>query len=198
MGLEVEIVEKGALNGLDLDAVKNLSPGPADRILVTRMKDGTEVKLAEKHIIPRMKNAMGELEEDDVEFIILLCTGDFSEIDSSKILLRQDRIIKNAVNAILGKGKLGIVVPSSDQIQTAGNKWETTNLDVIFETLSPYSCTEQQIIEKADKIKNEDVDIIVLDCIGFDQKTKTIFRDITKKPVLLPRTLIGSVLREII
>ena len=53
-------------------------------------------------------------------------------------------------------------------------------------------------IETANKIKNKNVDLIVLDCIGYTKRIKTIFGDITKKPVLLPRTITGTVLKELI
>jgi protein AroM len=42
------------------------------------------------------------------------------------------------------------------------------------------------------------VDLIVLDCLGFNKKTKSIFREVTGKPVLLPRTLVARIAREII
>ena len=59
LGPNIEIVEKGALDGLDLEDVKKFYPGPNDYILVTRMRDGTEVKIAEKHVIDRMKRWSG-------------------------------------------------------------------------------------------------------------------------------------------
>jgi protein AroM len=52
--------------------------------------------------------------------------------------------------------------------------------------------------EKALKLKSADVDLIVLDCLGFNKKTKAIFREVTGKPVLLPRTLVARIAREII
>ncbi|MFQ5824780.1 MAG: AroM family protein [bacterium] len=195
---EVEIVEKGALDGLNLEDVKDFYPKPSEYTLVTRMKDGTEVKIAEKHIVPRIKNCILELEEKGAELLILLCTGEFPEIESKKILLRPDRILRNMVRGILEKGKLGVIVPSADQIQTMEKKWKRNNLNVVSEAVSPYTGTEIDIIETANKIKNFNVDLIVLDCIGFNRKTKAIFREVIKKPVLLPRTIIGRIAREIV
>jgi len=53
IGFEVEIEEKGALDDLTWEEVKDLYPGPDDYILVTRMRDGRVVNVAERHIISK-------------------------------------------------------------------------------------------------------------------------------------------------
>ena len=198
LGPEVEIVERGALDGLSLKEVNEFYQGEAGQTLITRMKDGTEVKITKKHIVPRMKNCILELEGKGVEISILLCTEDFPEIESQKILLRPDRVLQSMVKAILKKGKLGVIIPSLDQIQATKKKWDSTGFSVVVGAISPYTGTEKEIIEIANKFKNLKVDLIILDCIGFNRMTKVVFRDVTKKPVLLPRTIIGRIAREIV
>jgi protein AroM len=198
LGPEVEIVERGALDGLSLKEVNEFYQGEAGQTLITRMKDGTEVKITKKHIVTRLKNCILELEGKGVEISILLCTEDFPEIESQKILLRPDRVLQSMVKAILKKGKLGVIIPSLDQIQATKKKWDSTGFSVVVGAISPYTGTEKEIIEIANKFKNLKVDLIILDCIGFNRMTKAIFRDVTKKPVLLPRTILGGIAREIV
>lgn len=199
LGHEVEIVERGALDGLSLKEVNDFHPGPPSPILITRMKDGTEVKITKKHIITRLKNCILELEAKGVEISILLCTEDFPNIESRRILLRPDKILRSMVKAILKKGeRLGVIIPSLDQIQTTKRKWDGTGFSVVVEALSPYTGTEKEIIEIANKFKKLKADLIILDCIGFNRMTKAVFRDVTKKPVLLPRTIVGRIAREIV
>ncbi len=198
LGTGIDIIEKGALDELSLEEVINFQPATTDSTLVTRLRDGTEVKIAKKHVIPRLKNCIFELEEKGAEIIILLCTGVFPEFESRKILLRPNRIIKNIVKGILKKGKLGVIVPSRDQILRVEEKWGRTNIEVISESVSPYTSTDKEIVEKAKKMKNFNTDLIILDCIGFKRKIKAIFRDITKKPILLPSTTIARIAKEII
>jgi len=198
LGPSVEIVEKGALDGLDLEQVKNFYPRPNDYILVTRMRDGTEVKIAEEYLTERMKRCISEFQAEPVEIIILLCTGEFPEIESKKILLRPDRIMLHMVQSLLDTGRLGVIVPSPDQIPALKRRWEKTHLEVVAEAVSPYTGTYEEFKEKANKIKTSDVDLVVLDCMGFSQETRALFREIIKKPVLLPMTLIGRIAREIV
>jgi protein AroM len=198
LGPEVEIVERGALDGLSLKEVNEFYQGEAGQTLITRMKDGTEVKITKKHIVTRLKNCILELEGKGVEISILLCTEDFPEIESQKILLRPDRVLQSMVKAILKKGKLGVIIPSLDQIQATKKKWDSTGFSVVVGAISPYTGTEKEIIEIANKFRNLKVDLIILDCIGFNRLTKAVFRNVTKKPVLLPRTIIGRIAREIV
>jgi protein AroM len=198
LGPGVEVIETGALDGLSLEEVKDFYPEPTDFTLVTRMKDGTEVKVAEKYIIPRLNNCISGLENKGTEILMLLCTGEFPGIESKRILLRPDRLLGNIVKGILEKGRLGVIVPSPDQIPTVEKKWGRSNLYVVSKAVSPYTGTGKEIIETANKVKNFNVDLIVLDCIGFNRKTKSIFREVTKKPVLLPRTILGRIAREIL
>lgn len=198
LGPEVEIIEKGALDGLNLEEVRRFSPGPDDYILVTQMRDGTEVKIAKKHVIERMKRCIGEFQAEPVEIIILICTGDFPEIESGKFLLRPDRVMVHVVQSLLRAGRLGVVVPSPDQIPSLGRRWEKTGLDIVAEGVSPYTGTDEELREIAHKIKASNVDLMVLDCIGFTRKTRALFREVTGKPVLLPVTLIGRIAREMV
>ncbi|MBA7571301.1 hypothetical protein ES708_13060 [subsurface metagenome] len=201
IGFEVEIEERGALDGLTWEEVKNLYPGPGDYILVTRMRDGREVKIAERHIIERMKKCIADLERSDVDFIILLCTGEFpEEITSKKLILKPNKLMENIVKGILQEGVIADIVPSADQISLMEKRWNRTNpnLKAIFDTVSPYTGTEKEIEKVAEKIAKTDANLIILDCLGFSKRVKTIFRKITEKPVLLPRTLLGRIAGELI
>jgi protein AroM len=99
--------------------------------------------------------------------------------------------------SLLGKGRLGVVVPSPDQTELK-KKWERTRLEVVTKAVSPYTGTDEELREKAHTIKAADGDLVGLDCIGFNKRTKSIFREITGKPVLLPRTVIARIAREMV
>ena len=162
------------------------------------MKDGTEVKVAEKYIITRLNNCISGLEDKGAEILMLLCTGEFPGIKSKRILLRPDRLLGNIAKGILGKGRLGVIVPSPDQVPTVEKKWGRSDLDVVSEAVSPYTGTKKEILETAKEMKNSNVDLIVLDCIGFNREKKGILGEDTKKPVLLPQTILGRIAREIL
>lgn len=200
IGFEVEIEERGALDDLTWEEVKDLFPGPDDYILVTRVRDGKEVKIAERLIIERMKKCIADLERIDVDFIIFLCTGEFpKDITSKKLILKPSKLVENTLRGILQEGMIADIVPSADQIPLMEERWEriNPNLKVIVEAVSPYTGTDAEIEKVAEKIAKTNANLIVLDCLGFNREVKTIFRKITRKPVLLPRTLLGRVAGEL-
>jgi len=198
LGASIEIVERGVLDGLELEAVKKMSPRTDDDTLVTRMRDGTEVKVAKAHLMERMRHCISEFQTEPVEMIMLLCTGEFPAVSSKKILVRPDRIIRHVVQALLNEGRLGLVVPSPEQIPQLKKKWEKIAHQVVAKSVSPYTGTDEEMTDVAKKLASEDVDLVVLDCMGFDTKTRSLFKAITQKPVLLPRTVMARIVLEMI
>ncbi|MEW6455822.1 MAG: AroM family protein [Acidobacteriota bacterium] len=123
--------------------------------------------------------------------------GDFPEIKSERIFLFPSKILFKTVTAILSKGKLGVLVPMEEQKQDSMKKWKKTGLDVIVDVLNPYRGASE-MEEVFDIIKRENVNLIVLDCIGYNMKIKERIREITGKIVLLPRTLLARFIKELI
>jgi protein AroM len=192
VGTCVEIIQAGALDGLGLDEVRQLCPEKGDYILVTRMRDGTEVKIAERYIRERMLEKAAELENAKVKLIVLLCTGEFPEMSCSVPLLKPDLILRKLITAVLPRGLLAAVFPSSDQIPVLVKKWEKTGLSITCESFSPYTGIDKQMESVAMRIRRKNPDLVVLDCLGFSMKVQKVFRDIIGKPVILPRTLLGK------
>jgi protein AroM len=196
LGSEVELIEKGALDDLAKKEIEKLAPMARDYVLVTRLSDGTSVKVARKHIVPLIQKCIRELEGLGVDFTLLLCTGDFPSLKAKKPLLMPEKLISNIVQCMRG-GKIGIVVPEREQIPQIKRKWKGKGMSIVITSANPYG--ESKAFEKAAKfLAKENVDLVVLDCIGFAPKVREIFRRLTGKPVLLPQTIIGSVLKDLI
>lgn len=195
LGKEVEFIEKGALDGLTKEEIMELAPTAKDYVLVTRLKDGTPVKVARRHITPRIQKCIKELEALDVSLNLLLCTGEFPNLKAEKPLIMPEALITNVMRWVKG-GRIGVVVPEKEQILPIKRKWRGKGVSVIVAYANPYG--EDEALEKAARfLAEKDVDLIVLDCIGFTPKAKELVKRLTGKPVLLPQTLIGSVLREL-
>ncbi|HXZ43442.1 MAG TPA: AroM family protein, partial [archaeon] len=97
------VVEAGALDGLNLDEVRRMAPGPHDETLVTRMADGTGVHVAKRHIIPRLQSCIDHL-APRVEVVVLLCTGIFPEFHSSVPVLEPQHLVDRVVQAVVSPG----------------------------------------------------------------------------------------------
>ena len=197
LGSKVKLIEKGALDDLSKEEIARLAPTARDYVLVTRTKNGTPVKVARRHVFPRVQKCIEELEEMDVDLILLLCTGEFPKIKAKKLLITPDTLISSIVLEILKYGKLGIVVPEKEQIPQLKRKWKSKNVSLVITTANPYD-DRKAFEEAANFLAKEYVDLIILDCIGFTPKAKELFRRLTRKPVILPQTILGRILKELV
>lgn len=191
----IEIVQKGALDGLSALEIRELRP-EKDFPLLTRLRDGTSTVIGRKKAIPLLQKQISELEGAGVGLIGLLCTGEFPELKSGLILLRPSQILFHWVNAVSGKGRACVLAPLPDQEREVRKKWERSGLKVVFHTLNPYRETEGEddLIKKIDQ---EGVDLVVLDCIGYGLRVKEKIRRVTGKPVFLPRTILARMINEL-
>ncbi len=197
-GADVELVQKGALDAYTLEDIRKLEIKNGDYMLVTRMRDGTEVKITERFIHERMHECVRELEDEGVEVIVIFCTGEFPDIESKCLILKPDNLLAQFVPAVLPKGKkLGAVLPSPAQIPVLGDKWRRLGFETAMVGASPYTGTDAEFEAAAKELKERGVDLIVLDCIGFTGRMKRIFKEATGIPVILPRTLLGRVAAEL-
>ena len=197
LGENVIILEAGALDGLTKKDIEKFQPDENDYVLVSRLNDGSHVKFGKSYIIPRLQNCINSLEEQGAELIIVICTGYFGNLLTSKVpLIYPQKILYSLVPNFSVNGKIGVIVPEEDQIDQMGKKWEETGLEVSAAAGSPYKGIEE-VKMAAQKLKTENVDVIVLDCIGYNKKMKLAAEEITGKPVVLSRTMVARVASEL-
>jgi protein AroM len=196
LGHGTEVLECGALDGLSKEKVKELAPTGDDLILVTRMRSGEEVTVAEPRILPRLQDCLDRLARD-CEILALLCTGRFPEITSRRILLTPDALLDGMVNGIRGVKTMGVLIPSREQLGQMSNRWKQNGRKIVVESASPYS-SQDTITPSAKKLASSDPDLIVLDCMGYTMKTKETVAKITGKPVILPRSVLAHSILELI
>src|SRR5205814_1585120 len=62
LGFEVEAIQLGAIDGLSLEEVRELAPRGDEPWAVSRLRDGTEVRLAKRELDPRMQRCVDAVE----------------------------------------------------------------------------------------------------------------------------------------
>lgn len=196
LGPGVDIIEGGALDGMGEKDIKKLRPEKGDFPLITKLMDGSSVVVGRKNILPLLKKKLKELEQMNVRFIGLLCTDEFPEIGSQMPFLLPSRLLFHTVISVREKGRLGVFVPLEQQKEGCKRKWEETGLGVFVEPLNPYRVSKQEAKSIA-RMKRAEVDLVVLDCIGYSQKMKNKIGRAIQKPVLLPRTILARMISEL-
>ncbi|WP_204318452.1 AroM family protein, partial [Klebsiella aerogenes] len=79
------------------------APQQGDKLLVSRLLDGTQVTLGAARVESGLQEKIRELEATGCEVILLLCTGEFGRLQVERVLLLEpDRIIPPLISAIVG------------------------------------------------------------------------------------------------
>ena len=197
LGPSVELVEGGALDGLSASQVSEIAPRDGDYVLVTRLRDGTSVHVAEHQILPRMQEQVDRLVADGAEAVALLCTGEFPAFRSSRLVVEPQVVLHHFVAAIARGRRLGVVVPAPEQVEQGTRRWQGVAGEVCVAAGSPYA--EIAELERAAKtLKGWGAELIVLDCIGFTGAMKARAAAIAGAPVVLPRTVLARTLAELL
>jgi protein AroM len=198
LGGDVVLLERGALDGLSRTEVRELSPGKGMMPLCTRLRDGSEVIIAEEKIVPRVAALVADLNANGASLILLLCVGAFPEFESSCLVVYPQRIVTRWVEGLIGKKhRLGLVVPILEQREWARGVFDHITRHITITDASPYG--DRGPLSRASlALKEADCDLIVMYCMGFNRELVREFREVTGKPVLVPSSLVARTAAELL
>ena len=181
----IDYTEYGALDGLTRKQIEQqYFPRGNEEFYVTRLADGTQIKVSKQYITEKLKKLVREV-ENKVDIIVIMCTGDF-EIKSKKIIIIPSKIMTKITEALSPK-RIAVFIPDRNQTKMTLNKWSKITENVDIYSWSPYTDPAETLREYAENIS--EADFIVMDCIGYTKEHgKTVSR-YSNKPVLLPRIL---------
>jgi len=145
LGSGVSILEMGALDGLSDEALQSYRAKSVEEVLVTRLSDGTEMAVAKEFLTQRLQSCICDLEAAGVEVITLLCTSAFPQLTATRPLLMPDRLLKHVAFGVLETGNLAVIVPCSQQIPKARQKWKRPGVSLTVHALSPYGTPESEV-----------------------------------------------------
>ena len=196
LGGDFEIIEAGALDDVTPEEIDKIEFEPDDYLLVSRLRDGTEVMITKRFILPKLQEKLRWLEEQGAEITVIMCTGKFPSFESEGLVVTPQEILKGVLEATLKDGNLGVVYPSKEQTHMAKKAFGRDGVEVYADFLSPYE-GEGDLGALSDRLADQDLDLILLNCFGFSSEVKAAVAEKTGKPVILSNALVARVLKEL-
>ena len=198
---DVRIVERGNLNGLMPDEIAALAPEAGEVGIVARLKSGGETLLSHQKILPRMQKLVDELVQDEgADLVVVLCGADWSDIRCPVPLVNPGRLFPAVVSALAYGRRLGVIKPSAGQVEKERERYQGLGIEAVVTSASPYVGEERLELARqaAERLRGAGCDLIWMTCIGMDEPMREIVADVTGKPVILARSIIGRVTAELV
>jgi len=196
----VEPVQRGAIDDMTLEDVLQLAPQGDEPWFVSRMHDGTEVRLARRELIPRMQARVDELTELEVDLIVPLCSADWSVLHSRLPFINPGRALSVINDALVRPdGVLGIVMPTEAQARLTQDRYGDEGKKILTAFAQPYTDEDEQLEQcrVAGEILGErNVDLIYMACMGHTQKMRSIVREASGRPTVTANGVIAALMSQ--
>ena len=198
IGPGIEIIQKGALDGLSDAQIEDLAPKSAEIRLCTRLADGRQVVVVKEKILSLMQARIDALNQASVDLIVFLCTGHFPHFESRCLIVEAQKIVDHCLEALVDERyTLGVVVPLAEQMTQAQQSLSHIAAKIHVVSASPYGPLET-VQQAAAKLYRNQVDLVVLHCMGFSSDHRQVMREVTKKPVLVANSIVARTLAELV
>ncbi|WP_425825621.1 AroM family protein [Streptomyces fractus] len=168
----------GVLDGPDPAlAARRLAAGPGRPTLITRLATGDTVTLDEAAVGEALQDRVDALEEQGVDTVVLLCTGEFPALRARRALLVEpDALLTTYVRGVLRGVPVGVIVPLPEQVAAAREKWRGVSPAPEFATASPYAADESELLAAAHELVTGGAGALVLDCMGYAERHREALR----------------------
>ncbi|GKV64371.1 MULTISPECIES: AroM family protein [unclassified Sporosarcina] len=192
----VNIVERGILDSYSMDEIEMLVPSQSGQTLVSRLRDGSKVRLDKKFVDAELNKLVAVCQNEHVDAILVACTGKFELLTSTKPILYPDYIVSQIVKGLFREKEIGVIVPLSEQQTEISGKWKEAEINCMLDYCSPYQLDWNEFQKAARYMDDLPIQAIVLDCMGYDDEMKHYMARYTAKPILPSRNLVFAAVAE--
>lgn len=193
---QFEIIQEGALDGLDDDELKTLEPAPGESDLITRLADGRSVYVSHYRLTPYVQAAIDRACKQGVDIIIIACTGGFDDLKADVPIIQPSNIIEHSVACVLARGKsVAVIVPTQGQVKEASDRWSERGYYVkAVYVASPFEDRQKLLNRLTQDELVMTADSIIYDCFGFGSGYIIELSGRSRIPTFVARVLIAKLL----
>lgn len=194
-GMEIEL--RGALDGMTRAEIDTIPPIDGYDALFTLLPNGDAVVISKKEVEKRADAQLARFREEGLGVVMLACTGKFPNLAPEGLVIMPSVVLHNMVEAVLPKGRLGVLSPLAEQTALIGRKWAREGVEVVGVTLQPGS-DETAVDAAASAMAAQKPDLVVMDCMGYTAANKARLRQGYDGPVILAIAAAARVVEELV
>ena len=159
---------RGALDGLDPHEIADLARRRTEHPMLVRLLDGSTRDVGIEWLHPLVERIAREFADEFARVVVVACAGDFPECRCDVPVVMPGRLIPREVATLSPRLKVGVVTPVESQAPAAAAKWLADGFLPSVTWASPASHGE--IMRAGAAMREADVDLVVLDCMGHDER----------------------------
>lgn len=198
VGDDVEIVLRGALDGMSRAEIDALRPSDGMDTLFTRLPPDNAAVTLSKHVVEgRAKLALTRMRGEGMTVTMLCCTGHFPALDGDGLVVLPSAVLAGMIDGLLPRGRLGMLLPLPEQTEQLAAKWRRPGLEVFAVPLIP-GADDAAIDAAAAAIDGAAPDLVVMDCMSYTKAMKDRVRLTVRAPVILSVAAVARVVGELL
>jgi protein AroM len=192
----VELIVRGALDGLSMQAIEEMAAAGGEYPLFTILRDGTTREISLYRLKPLLEERVEEIAADGASMAALMCAGNFPDLRGPIPVLYPSRVLSAVARGVCQGGRIGIVLPNVGQVGAAVAHWREKGFEATAAVASP---KDPAALPQAVKtLADLDLELIVLDCMGFSSDEARRMRALCGRPVLCPQGVLPRIMAEML
>lgn len=198
---EIEIVERGALDGMAHEETRPYWAEPGQPGIITRLCDDSSVLLSHARILPVMQTTVDRLvHEDGAQLVVVLCGADWSALRSERLIVNPGTLFPATIASLAAGHRLGIIKPDAGQVEKEQARYAALGIDAVVTAASPYAGSARLDLARAaaETLRDARCDLVWMTCIGMDSAMRDLVADVTGVPVVLAHALLARVVTELV
>lgn len=195
---DLTIHQRGALDELNKEGIRALTPEAGERVLLTLLRDGTSALVSHERVVPLVQSTVNQLERDGASAILIACTDTFKDLHSNRPLFLPEGLITHAVVAMADGHHVGVMCPAEEQFPAVREQWEVHLGPIEIVAVNPYEFSPEIFAAAGQHLAARGCSLIVMDCMAYTVTMKSTVREATQLPVLLSRTITARLAAEFI
>jgi protein AroM len=194
LGRPVEVVEAGALDGLDDAQIAQLGPKGDEYTFATRLADGRQAVVGKSAAEGRLTEVLMRMDGAGLDVIVALCAGTSLPRLRRTMLIEPQRLVDGITAAFAATSRrIGVVLPLEQQIARFRLEADVT-AEVRLTHASPYQ--GDRFAEAGRELA--DCDVVIMHCMGYTSAMRAKVAAGAGVPTLSAPELVAGVLRQVI